>query len=104
MRLLTRIYLRTSRLVNKLLALIEGFLFLRLLLKFLGASEKAFIVDLIYKGTDVLVSPFDFIFPNIYWPKDMLIETATLSAMIGYAILALLLYQLLRLLSGDQFI
>jgi len=104
MRFLTRFYLRMSHLINKLLVFIEGFLFLRLLLKFLRASEKAFIVDLIYKGTDFLVSPFDFIFPDIYWPRDMLIETATLSAMIGYAILVLLLYQLLRLLSGDQLI
>ena len=63
-----------SNLIGKLFYLLELFLFLRLILKFFAASPKALIVKLIYKWSDFLVSPFNFIFKNIYWPKDHLIK------------------------------
>lgn len=87
--------------VKRLLALTEIFLFLRLILKFLGANPQTLVVNLIYEGSDVLVSPFNFIFPNIYWPAGYLIEIATISAMIGYALSVFIIFQILRLFSKE---
>lgn len=81
--------------------LLEFFLFIRLTLKFLEANSQTPVVNLIYKYSDILISPFEFIFPNIHWPKGYLIDTTTLSAMIGYAILVFIIFQLLRLFSSD---
>ena len=100
MRILSKTYLMTFYIVKRLLSLLEIFLFLRLLLKFLAANPQALVVNLIYKGSDILVSPFNFIFPNIYWPAGYLIETATISAMIGYALAVFIIFRLLRLFSG----
>lgn len=101
MRILKEIYLMISYILKRLFFLLEFFLFLRLLLKFLGASPKALVVSLLYEYTDIFVLPFYFIFPNIYWPKDRLIEAATISAMIGYGIAIFIIFQLLRLFSKD---
>jgi membrane-associated phospholipid phosphatase len=98
---LSKSYLMIFLLIKRLLALLEFFLFLRLILKFLSANPQALIVNLLYKSSDIFVSPFEFIFPNIYWPKDYLIETATISAMVGYALLVLIFFQILRLFSKD---
>lgn len=89
-------------LIRKARSLLELFLFLRLLLKFLNASPKALVVSLIYKYSDILVSPFEAIFPNIYWPKDRLIETATISAMIGYCIATWIIFQALKLFPREE--
>jgi len=101
MRILTKTYLMVFYLIKRLLSLAELFLFLRLILKFLGANPQALVVNLIYKWSDILVSPFDFIFSDIYWPAGYLIETATISAMIGYALTVFILLRLLRLFSRD---
>jgi len=90
-----------SNLIKKLFYLLELFLFLRLILKFFGASPKAIVVELIYQWSDFFVSPFYFIFKNIYWPKGYFIETATISAMVGYAILVYLILKLLRPFARD---
>ena len=81
--------------------LLEFFLFLRLLLKYSGANPKTLVVELIYQYSDILVSPFEFIFPNIYWPEGRFIEIAVISAIIGYAILVFIIFQLLKLFSRD---
>lgn len=86
--------------IKRLLVLVEFFLFLRLLLKFLNASPKALVINLIYKYSDILVSPFNFIFPDI-WIKGRLIEAATISAIIGCGVVVLIVFQLLRLFSRD---
>ena len=74
-------------LILKLLYLLELFLFLRLALKFFGASKNALVAKQIYQWSDFFVSPFESIFPNIFWPKGYLIEASTLVAMAGYALL-----------------
>ncbi len=86
--------------ILRLLFLLEIILFSRFLLKFLSANPKAIIVGLIYKTTDVIIFPFKFIFPNIHW-NGYLIETATLSAMIGYALAVFIIFKLLRIFSED---
>ena len=89
-----------ERIIKRLLCILELFLFLRLLLKFLGASSEALVVNLIYKYSDTLISPFRFIFQDIYW-NGSVIELATISAMIGYVILIFVIFKLLHILSGD---
>ncbi len=90
-----------SDLIKKLFYLLEFFLFLRLILKFAGASPKALVVELIYKWSYFFVSPFNFIFKNIYWPKGYFIEIATISAMVGYAILVYVILKILQPFSKD---
>ena len=99
MLILTKICSLISQLVKKVCSLVEFFLFLRLALKFLNANSKALVVSLIYEYSDILVSPFESIFPNIYWPEGRLIEIATVSAMIGYAIVVWIIFQALKLFS-----
>ena len=90
-----------SRLIKKLFFLLELFLLVRLIFKFLAASPRALIVKLVYKWSNFFVAPFNFIFKNIFWPKDHLIETATISAMVGYAILVYVVLKLLQPFSKD---
>ena len=101
MRILSTIYETILYAIKRLFFLLEFFLFLRLVLKFSGANPKALVVEIIYQYSDILVSPFDFIFPDIYLREVYLIEIATVSAMIGYVILAFILFRLLRLFSQD---
>lgn len=98
---LSKIYLTIFYIIKRLLVLVETFLFLRLLLKFFAANPQALIVELIYRYSDFLVSPFNFIFPNIYWRGVYFIETATISAMVGYIIVVFAIFYLLRLFSRD---
>jgi hypothetical protein len=97
---LKSLYSRIEGAVNKVLYLLEVFLFLRLLLKFLGANPRALVVGLIYKYTDIFIHPFKFIFPDIYW-RFYLIEIATISAMLGYWLAVYIIFILLRLFSKD---
>lgn len=99
--MISRFITLISNLILKLFYLLELFLVLRLILKFFGASQRALVVKLIYKWSNFFVSPFNFIFPNIYWPKGYFIEMATISAMVGYAILVLVILKLLRPFSRD---
>ena len=89
----------TFYIIKRLFSLLEIFLFLRLALKFLAANPQALVVNLIYQYSDIIVSPFKFIFQNFYW-RGYLIETATISAMIGYALAVFIIFRLLRLFSN----
>ena len=104
MRILSNIYSFIYSLIlsiiSKLFWLLELFLLLRLLLKFLGANPQTLIVSLIYKYSDILISPFSFIFRNIYWGGH-LIETSVISAVIGYAIAAFIVFQIIKVFSRD---
>src|SRR3989344_2137261 len=81
------------RLFNAVSGLLEFSLFLRLLLKFVGASSRAPVVDLIYRYTDILVFPFVPIFSDIRL-LDRIIETSAISAIIGYGILIFIIFKL----------
>ncbi|UZE93104.1 MAG: hypothetical protein ACKKMV_02545 [Candidatus Nealsonbacteria bacterium] len=99
-RLIKKTFKLFKKVVKRLFGLVELFLFLRLLLKFLNANPKTIVISFIYKYSDVLISPFNFIFSDIYW-NGKLIETATISAMIGYAIFVFVFLRLLHLFSRD---
>ena len=90
-------YYYTSAIIKYLTGLLEIILGARVILKFLGASSKALIVELLYKITDFIAAPFKFIFPNVYLNKGV-IDFTTLSAMAGYFILVLVILKLLRLI------
>jgi len=85
---------KIKSLILKLFYLLEFFLFLRLILKFFGASKTALVVKQIYQGSGFFVSPFENIFPNIILGRGYLLETTTLAAMVGYAILAYIFLKL----------
>lgn len=96
MRVLSKIYSVFLSLLSKFFLFLQFFLFLRLLLKFLAANSETLIVSIIYKYSDILISPFNLIFNDIYlW--DLLIEISTVSAMIGYAIAMFIVLKALRL-------
>jgi len=78
-------YYYISAIIKYLTGLLEIILGARVVLKFLGASSKALIVELLYKTTDFITAPFKFIFPNVYLEKGV-IDFTTLSAMLGYLI------------------
>lgn len=100
MKFLSDLYSTFLSLLSKLFWLLELFLFLRLVLKFLGANPGALIVNLIYKYSDILVFPFRSIFSNFYW-RGYFVEISTISAIIGYGLVALILLWFLRLFSND---
>lgn len=98
---LSKGYFLISYILKRILFLAEFFLFLRLLLKFFSANPQAPVVDFIYRYSDFLVSPFRFIFPDFYWRGTYLIETAAISAMVGYVIITFVIFYLLKLFSQD---
>jgi hypothetical protein len=98
MKIATKIYKKTFDVIKKLLGLLEIFLAIRLVLKMLAANPLAPVVNLVYKGSDFLVAPFKYIFTDFYW-KGLFVDTATISAMIGYCIIVFLLFRILRLFS-----
>ena len=100
MRFITKTYSIIKRVIIRLLSLVELLLFLRLMLKFLNASPMAFMVNIIYKYSAILISPFVFIFPDVYWGK-WIIESVTISAMVGYVLLVYIFLRLLRLFARD---
>ncbi|MCL5004402.1 MAG: YggT family protein [Patescibacteria group bacterium] len=90
-------YYYISSIIKYLTGLLEIVLGARVVLKFLGASSKALIVELLYKTTDFIIAPFKFIFPNVYVNKGV-VDFTTLSAMLGYLILVLVILKFLRLI------
>ena len=96
MRILFKVYSVFLSLLSKFFLFLQFFLFLRLLLKFLEANPETLVVGIIYKYSDILISPFNLIFNDIYlW--DFLIETSTVSAMAGYAMAMFIIIKALRL-------
>ncbi|MEK7568130.1 MAG: hypothetical protein AAB498_00665 [Patescibacteria group bacterium] len=86
-----------SSIIKYPFVLLEAFIGIRVVLKFLDASERAIIVDLIYGLTDIFLVPFRYIFPNIYL-RDGIVDIVAISAMIGYFIVVLAVLRLLDLL------
>ncbi len=89
------------RSLQYVLGLFEVLLAIRLVLRFLDANPAAGIVDLVYKLTEVIILPFKGIFANIYLSGGGVLDTVTLSAMIGYPVIAYILVELLQLAARD---
>ena len=99
-KILSSVYSSILSIILKLFWLFELFLFLRLSLKFLGANPQTLIVKLVYEHSDTVISPFSFIFRDIYW-KGHLVEMSVISAILGYAIAAFIVFKILRIFARD---
>jgi len=100
MKIISTIYSAFLSVISKVFWLLGLLLFLRLLLKFLNANPETLVVDWIYSGSNIFVSPFYLIFQNIPW-RGFTIDTATFSAIIGYAILFSILFKIFHLFEKD---
>jgi YggT family protein len=80
-----------ANLLNFFMAIVEGFLGLRFLLKLFGANANTGFVDWVYEMSDPLLAPFRGIFPAEVFENSYVIEFSTLFAMLMYAILGLVL-------------
>ena len=89
------------RVVYFVLNVFELVLALRLLFKAFGANQAAGFIQFIYGLTDPLVRPFAGIFANAR-SGNVTIEWATIMAMIVYAFIAVLLIQLVRVLTPPK--
>jgi uncharacterized protein YggT (Ycf19 family) len=81
-----------------IIALIEGLLGLRILLKFLGASSQAPFVNWTYETTNPLLSPFEGIFPTSTLSGGFVLEASALFALIIYAFFGFLIESVINYL------
>ncbi len=84
--------------VNQIIAGAELLLLARVAFRALQANPAAFVVDIIYKITDILIAPVDYIFPNIPIGGSVF-DLVAVSAMIFYAILYLIVHRIINSLS-----
>lgn len=91
-----------SSLARYLFVLAELSLILRIILKFLAASGEALIVGLLYKITDFIIIPYDFIFPNIFLDADKVIDIVAMSAAIGYLLLVAIIVKFINLIRSKS--
>lgn len=87
-------------LLNIFLAVVEGFLALRFLLKLFGANADNGFVNWVYEMSGVLLDPFRGIFPATVFENRYVFEFSTLFAMLMYAIIGLVLLFIIRLVTA----
>jgi len=87
------------RVVDTLFGILELLLIIRILLLALGANSGNALVDGIYNITDPFVAPFIGVFNinHVYPMGTSVIDVAAIVAMVGYAILALIIDSILRI-------
>jgi hypothetical protein len=78
--------------LNNLTAVLELLLLTRVVFRALQANPAAFIVDVIYKITDILIWPVNYIFPNIPIGGSVF-DLIAVSAMIFYGVVYLILHK-----------
>lgn len=100
LKFFSRFYSLFLSLIFKVFLFLQFFLFLRLFLKFFGANPETPVVSFIYKYSDILISPFRFIFNDIYF-WNRLLEMSTVSAMAGYAVVMFIAPKILRLFQKE---
>ena len=84
---------------------LEILLVFRLILKLMGASNFSAIVGLVYGLTGIFILPFEGIFRQATTPgleTTAVLEPSTLVAIIVYAVLAIGIVKLIRILSGKR--
>ena len=95
--MMLKIHSIVKHLLERFLILVEFFLTIRLVLRFFNANADTFIVNLIYGFTNILIWPFNFIFPNVSWQSHY-IDVIAITAMVGYIIGFFLILSLLKIL------
>lgn len=83
------------RVINMLIGIVEFALAGRLVLELLGASTSSPFVEWVYTVTDALVQPFAGAFPALSVGSGSMIDVVAIFAMIGYAVIGLVVIQLL---------
>jgi uncharacterized protein YggT (Ycf19 family) len=78
-------------LLNLFVAVVEGILGLRFVLKLFGANDNSGFVNWVYEMSSGLLDPFRGIFPAKVFENRYVIEFSTLFAMLMYAVIALLI-------------
>jgi hypothetical protein len=91
---------RLTQVIYWVLALVEGLIALRLILKLLGANPSAGFAQFIYSITAPLVAPFVGLFANPVYQNSML-ELGSVVALIVYGLVAWLLAKLVWILVGE---
>lgn len=87
-----------SRIIWSLLALLEGMLGLRFLLKLIGANPNSGFAAITYGLTDLFVLPFSGLVP--LWSADAVVfEVTTLIAMIIYVLFTYVVIQGIRIVT-----
>lgn len=93
----------TERLIYFFLGLMEVLLVFRLLFKVAAANSSSSFVSWIYGLTNIMILPFNGIFPRSAIPgTGSVFEPATLTAILVYAVLAWGITSLLQTLSGEE--
>jgi uncharacterized protein YggT (Ycf19 family) len=77
-----------ARLVLVALAIVEGLLFVRIVLLLLAANPDAGFSSWIYALTAPLVAPFQGVFPGASGSQDHVLDTTAILAVIVYALVA----------------
>src|SRR5437762_13137346 len=87
------------RVVDTLFGILELLLIIRILLLALGANSGNALVDGIYNISDPFVAPFIGVFNinHVHPMGSSVIDVAAIVAMVGYAVLALIIDAILRI-------
>lgn len=99
MRALVRTFIHY---LKYLLGFAEILFGIRVVLKFLEASPQAIIVELLYRVTDAVATPFRGIFRDFVLSNGSVIDLTALSAMVGYPIIVYLVIELLELVTKER--
>src|SRR3989344_1162187 len=92
----TRLLIFFENLIHKAILLLELALFVRFLLKILGANPEALFVTTWYRFTEPFVAPFLRAFPGVIWFDRFVLDTSTIFAMVVYLLAMHILLMLLR--------
>jgi uncharacterized protein YggT (Ycf19 family) len=92
---------RLTQMIYWVFALIEGLIFIRLVLKALGANPTAGFAQFIYGITAPLVAPFQGLFGNPAYQNNVL-ELSSIVALVVYALVAWLLAKLVWIMVGQS--
>lgn len=91
-----RIRFMAESLLSFFLAVVEGFLGLRFLLKLFGANARTGIGNWVYEMSGELLEPFRGVFPAKVFENRYVFEFSTLFAMLMYAVAGLALMYLIN--------
>ncbi len=97
-RFLRAIYRLVRRVAWAVFGLVEFGLALRLTLKFLEANTGTLVVRYLFSYTEILLAPFQSIFPDYVWYGKP-VELTSVAAMLGYIIFAIIIFLFLELFS-----
>jgi uncharacterized protein YggT (Ycf19 family) len=94
-----KIIKNTIAAIVSIIVVLLGF---RFVLKFLGASPKASLVEYIYTLTAPLLKPFAFALPTPSIKGGFTLEFTTLFALFAYAFLGYIIEQILEIISRPR--